>query len=67
MAPSHQVREFGRREEHVLSVEANGRGMRRRWFMIGNILKELSRDQNEGLWTSGLTIIFPIHLKAISF
>lgn len=35
--------------------------------MIGNILKELSRDQNEGLWMSGFTIIFPIHLKTTSF
>ena len=44
MAPSHQVRELGCREEHALSVEVNGGGMRGRWFMIGNILKELSRD-----------------------
>lgn len=67
MALSHQVRELGCREEHVPSVEVNGRGVRGRWFMIGNILKELSRNQNEGLWMSGFTIIFPIHLKTTSF
>lgn len=55
------------RAEHTLPVEVNGRRMRGKYFMIKNILKELSRDQHESLGMSGFTIIFRIHLKTISF